>query len=98
MLRPKFNISHIKCRAVGRSENPGVPVSFGGDNLPPLVDIGLTDLPKSGGAMATPGTTGLELGYLEERGCKSRRNIKNFQNHTSSLIELKNIFALDEGH
>ena len=44
------------CRAVGRSENPGVPVLFGGHNLPPLplVEIGLTDLPKSGGAMAPP--------------------------------------------
>ena len=33
-----------------------------GYNLPPLVEIGLTDLPKSGGAMtppAPPGTTGL---------------------------------------
>ena len=35
---------------------------FGGHNLPPLVEIGLTDLPKIGGAMAPPappGTTGL---------------------------------------
>ena len=32
-------------RAVGRSENPGVPVLFGGHNLSPLVEIGLTDLP-----------------------------------------------------
>ena len=38
-------------RAVGRSENPGVPV-VGGHNLSPLVEIGLTDLPKSGCAMA----------------------------------------------
>ena len=30
-------------------ENLGVPVSFGGHNLPPLVEIGVTDLPKSGG-------------------------------------------------
>ena len=53
-------------RAVGRSENPGVPVLFGGHNLPPLVEIGLTDLPKSGGAMAPlapPGTTGLLSTY-----------------------------------
>ena len=28
--------------------------SLGGHNLSPLVEIGLTDLPKSGGAMATP--------------------------------------------
>ena len=41
-------------RAVGRSENPGVPVVFSGHNLPPLVEIGLTDLPKSGGTMAPP--------------------------------------------
>jgi hypothetical protein len=41
-------------RAVGRSENPGVPVVFGGYNLPPLVEIGLTDLPKFRGG--TPGT------------------------------------------
>jgi hypothetical protein len=49
-------------RAVGGSENSGVPVLFGGHNLPPLVEIGLTDLPKFGGAMAPPappGTTGL---------------------------------------
>ena len=39
-------------RAEGRSENPGVPVSIRGHNLPPLVEIGLPDLPKSGGAMA----------------------------------------------
>ena len=36
-------------RAVGRSENPGVPVLYGGHNLPPLVEIRLTDLPKTGG-------------------------------------------------
>jgi hypothetical protein len=35
------------CRAVERSENPGVPVLFGGHNLPPLVEIGLTDLQLS---------------------------------------------------
>ena len=27
---------------------------MGGDNVSPLVEIGLTDLPKSGGAIATP--------------------------------------------
>ena len=32
----------------GRSENPGVPVLFDGHSLPPLVEIGLTGLPKSG--------------------------------------------------
>ena len=49
----------LSVRAVGRSENPWVPVLFGGHNLPPLVEIVLTDLPKSGDAMAPPGTTPL---------------------------------------
>ena len=47
--------NHMLIRAVGRSENPGVPVSFGGHNLPPIVEIGLTDLPKSVGGMAHKG-------------------------------------------
>ena len=46
----------VHSRAVGRSKNPGVPVVLGGHNLSPLVEIGLTDLPKLGG---TPGTTPL---------------------------------------
>ena len=53
-------------RVVGRSEDLGVSVLFGGHNLPPLVEIGLTDLPKSEGAMAPPappGTTGLQCTY-----------------------------------
>ena len=45
-------------RAVGRSENSGGPVLFGGHNLPPLVEIGLTDLPKSGGPIALPASPG----------------------------------------
>ena len=31
-------------RAVARSENPGGHIVLGGDNVPPLVEIGLTDL------------------------------------------------------
>ena len=46
-------------QAVVRYENPGVPLLFGGHILPPLVEIGLTDLPKSGGA--PPWTTPLNL-------------------------------------
>ena len=51
----------ILCTAVGRSGNPGLPVVFGGHNLPLLVEIGLTDLLKSGGCHgSTPiVTTGL---------------------------------------
>ena len=55
-----LNIYIVPFRAVGRSANPGLPVLFGGHNQPPLVEIGLTDLPKSGGASpATPAPTGL---------------------------------------
>ena len=63
MKNSKMSIQrYTKFRAVGGSENSGVPVLYGGHNLPPLVEIGLTDLPKFGGAMAPPappGTTGL---------------------------------------
>ena len=48
----------IMRRAVGRSENPGVPVMSGGHNLHPFVEIWLTDLPKSGDAMANPAPPG----------------------------------------
>ena len=53
---------HYLCRAVGRSENPGVTVLFGGHNLLSLVEIGLSDLQKHGGTIASPaplGTTDL---------------------------------------
>ena len=41
------------------SENAGVPIFFGGDNMRGLVEIWLTltDLATSGGTMAPPGTT-----------------------------------------
>ena len=41
--------SGIHTRAVARSKNPGGLVVLGGKNMPPLVDIGLADLPKTGG-------------------------------------------------
>ena len=49
-----LNGLYIVCRPVARSENPGGLVVLGGDNVPPLVEIGLTDLPKTGGAEAPP--------------------------------------------
>ena len=55
LLRDNCN----RCRVVGRSENPGVPVLFGGHNLTPMVVIGLTDLSKSGGAMLPPAPPGM---------------------------------------
>ena len=36
-------------RHVAKSKNLGGQVVMGGDNVPPLVEIGLTDPPKSGG-------------------------------------------------
>ena len=50
----KSNASIMSFRAVARSENLGGHIVLGGDNVPPLVEIGLTDLPKSGGARAPP--------------------------------------------
>ena len=48
-LIPTIDLS----RAVGRSENIGAPVVMWGQNLPPpQVEIGLIDMPKSGGTMA----------------------------------------------
>ena len=41
-------------RAVARSENPGGLLVLGGDNVSPLVEIGLTDLPKTGGGPPAP--------------------------------------------
>ena len=41
-------------RAVARSENQGGHIVPGGDNVSPLVEIGLTDLSKSGGAHIRP--------------------------------------------
>ena len=49
-------------RAVARSENTGGHIVLGGDNVPPLVEIGLTDLPKTGGhvvPLGPPLATGL---------------------------------------
>ena len=44
---PSVHDFNQNTKAVRRSENPGVPVLFGGHNLPPLVEKGLTGLPKS---------------------------------------------------
>ena len=53
-LSPQKRIVVVITRAVARSENPGGHIVLGGDNVPPLVEIGLTDLSKSGGAQAPP--------------------------------------------
>ena len=41
-------------RHATRVKNPGGQVVLGGDDVSPLVEIGLTDPPKSGGAAAPP--------------------------------------------
>ena len=51
--------------------------------MPPLVEIGLTDLPKSGCAMAHPahpGTTGLLYRELHIKRIKWQKNIKGKSN------------------
>ena len=55
MLPSSFYFYHS--RALGRSENPGVPVIIWWHNLPLLVEIVFTDPPESGGATmaCTPG-------------------------------------------
>ena len=45
---------HICSRAFARSENPGGNVILGGDDVPPLVEIGITDLTKKGRGMCPP--------------------------------------------
>ena len=47
-----FGVKYYSQRAVARSENPEGLVLLGGDNVPPLVEIGLTDLSKYGRAEA----------------------------------------------
>ena len=44
----------LSSRHATRVKNPGGQVVLGGDNVSPLVEIGLTDPPKSGGAAAPP--------------------------------------------
>ena len=44
----------LKSRHAARVKNLGGHIVLGGDNVPPLVEIGLTDPPKSGGAHAPP--------------------------------------------
>ena len=42
----------LRSRHAARVKNLGGHIVLGGDNVPPLVEIGLTDPPKSGGARA----------------------------------------------
>jgi hypothetical protein len=62
------NYSH-PFRAVGRSENPGVPVAI----RSPLVEIGFTDLPNSG--YGTPGNP------MDDTPAMYFTSPKNFHNY-----------------
>ena len=55
---PYFCKMSAQYRAVSvrRPENPRDTLKCGGHNLPPLVEIGLTELSNSGGAKAPPST------------------------------------------
>ena len=55
VVKVAFITSYL--RAVARSEILGGLVVLGGDNVSPLVEIGLADLPNIGGAKATPAPT-----------------------------------------
>ena len=67
---PSVHDFNQNTKALRRSEYPGVPVLFGGHNLPPLVEKGLPDLPKPG--LGSPGDdTALPFqGGLELYGAK----------------------------
>ena len=70
--RDRTEIVMVWCRAVGRSENTGVPVNLVGLIFPTLVEIGLTDLPKSGGpwpSLPPPAPTGLDSEERRSGAC-----------------------------
>ena len=48
-IESKVSIMYL-CRAVAKSKNLKGLVVMGGDDVSPLVEIGLTDLPKTGKA------------------------------------------------
>ena len=56
-------------RAVARSENPGGLVVLGGDNVFPMVEIGLTDLLKTGG-LKSPQPPPLTMGLTTLDRCQ----------------------------
>ena len=73
---------------VSRSENLGGQVVLGGDNVPPLVEIGLTDLPKTGGGVRPRTATGMDgtLPHCSFENLKPVEITKNlFQHHLNIL-------------
>ena len=76
-------------RAVARSENPGGLVVLGGDNVPPLVEIGLADLPKTGGPSPLLATALNMVNFY-------RSNLSKMDQNGSNL-DFKNV-TIKSGH
>ena len=72
------------CRVVGRFKNPGVPEVcnvMGNQYL--LVELGINDLPKSGGSKAPPAHPGITPLHCNAVQCKNREiSGKNWDNST----------------
>ena len=84
-------------RAVGRSENPGVPLLFDEHTLSPLVEIGLNDLPKSWGAMAPPAppeTTPLVQKHSSQGLNKHLSNRMGPPSISNPLIEIDKVIMI----
>ena len=81
-------------RAVGRSENSGVPVLFGRHNLPPLVEIGLNDLPKSGCAKAPRHPEGRQAWKVMPTQIKNNLEPRQLQGKTFNFDQLWSVLLL----
>ena len=85
-------------RAVARSKNLGGHVELDGDNVPPLVEIGLTDLSKSWGARAprpAPLATGMIIVWHSAPFKHTTSNRTKKQHHCSSFFD---IFSVAQAH
>ena len=80
-MNSQTNLSYA-IRGVSGFLRVGGQVVLGGNNVSPLVEIGLTDLPKSGWAIAPPP-------YTYAPGYGSKNNLGK---------KLKSISDLDQGH
>ena len=76
--------SEDKDRAVGRSENPWVPIVVWGHIQ--LLE-GLADLPKSGGALAPPAPTGMTA--LKDEQVENPTSLENVKTEEEAQMEIK---------
>ena len=72
----------LRCRAVARSEIFGELVVLGGDNVSPLVEIGLADLPNIGGGglrpPQPPPCDGPDYGVLARLGAYTMKTLQTY--------------------